>query len=193
MRKLMGVAGVLLVMVAVLGVRSAKASQGQFELRNQVGEDARCYAVSGLMQNLDYKILFLCQDILYPGGTSVVNYVVWANPVDGGSPIRLGTLDLGRVELSTKKAFSSLFVTKEEDARVRSPQGQVVMQGGLQRITLLDNPNAASLEKSELGEPEASPIPTPKSSPLNVLRIGGAVAFVLLILIVGLIFVITRG
>jgi len=175
------------------GTKIASASEGTFELINQVGDDARCFATSILMPNLEYEILVSCRDILYPGGTEVFSYVTWANPVDGGNPVKLGTLDLGKVQFSTKKAFGSLYVTKEVDAKVRAPEGSVVMQGSLQRITILDNPNAVSAEKPELGNPEASPTPAPKSSPLNVLRIGGVVAFVLLVLILGLIFVITRG
>ena len=182
-----------LVFTVFMGAETVKASEGTFELRNQVGDNARCFATSVLMPNLEYEILVSCRDILYPGGTEVFSYVTWANPVDGGNPVRLGTLDLGKVQFSTKKAFGSLYVTKEIDAKVRVPEGSVVMQGSLQRITILDNPNAVGAEKPELGNPEASPTPAPKSSPLNVLRIGGAVAFVLLVLIVGLIFVITRG
>lgn len=193
MRKLIGLAGVLAILAVIVGTKPVVASEGTFELRNQVGDSARCFATSILMPNLEYEILVSCRDILYPGGTEVFSYVTWANPVDGSSPVKLGTLDLGKVQFSTKKAFGSLYVTKEVDAKVRAPQGSVVMQGSLQRIAILDNPNAVSAEKPELGNPEASSTPTPKSSPLNVLRIGGAVAFVLLVLIVGLIFVITRG
>lgn len=171
----------------------AEASEGYFELRNRVNENARCWAASVLMQDLKYQILVSCRDIIYPGGTEVFSYVAWANPIDGDNPIKLGTIGLGKVQFNTNKAFSSLFVTKEINPKERSPQGTVVMQGGLQRITLLDNPNLQPDTESELGEPEVSPTPTPKkSSVLNVFRIGGLIAFILLILIIGLVLVITR-
>ena len=192
MKKLIGGLVTAAGLFGIVGLGTVRASEGYFELKNQVGEDARCYAVSGLMQNLEYEVLVLCQDILYPGGTSVVNYVVWANPIGGGNPIRLGTLDLGKVQLSTKTAFSSLFVTKEENAKVRSPQGSVVMRGNLQKIPLLENSGTASTNEPELGTPEVTPTPKPASS-INVFRVGGAVAFVLLVLVVGLVFVITKG
>lgn len=194
MKKRSGLA-VLVLGLGVLLARPGKieASEGFFEIKNRVGEDARCWAASVLMQDLKYEILVSCRDILYPGGTEVFSYVAWANPIDDGNPIKLGTIDLGKVQFSTNKAFSSIFITKEINAKERSPQGSVVMQGGLQRITLLDNPNLLPDTESELGEPEVSPTPTPKkSSVLNVFRIGGLIAFILLFLVIGLVLVITR-
>lgn len=185
--------GMALGMLGVLSAGSVMASEGTFELRNQAGGSARCFATSVLMENLNYEILVSCRDILYPGGTEVFSYVTWANPVDGGSAVKLGTLGVGKVQFSTKQAFGSLFVTKETNPKVRTPGGAVVMSGNLQKITILENPNAVSLEQAELTQPEVSPTPAPKTSALNVFRIGGAVAFVLLVLVVGLVFVITRG
>ncbi len=182
--------GVILA-VALVKPSSSYASEGIFQLRNQVGENSRCVAFSVLMQDLQYKILLSCRDIIYPGGTEVFSYVTWANPLDGGNPQRLGTLGLGKVEFSTKTSFSSLYVTKERNSNTRSPNGPVVMQGGLERINLLENPSAP---ESELGTPETSPIPTPqaKKSPLNIFRIGGAIAFMLLFLVILLVFVLIR-
>jgi hypothetical protein len=179
---------------ALLKPSTTLASEGFVELRNSNGEAARCWAASGLMQNLQYKVLMLCRDIIYPGGVDIFNYVVWAMPLDDDKPFQLGTLGLGKAEFDTKTAFRSLFVTKEANSRTRSPQGPVVMQGNVQRIGLLDNPTAAQLEEPELGQPEVTPTPAPvkKSSGSTILRIGGILGFVALFGIILLILVITR-
>lgn len=178
--------------IFVLANSTARASEGTVELRNTVGSDARCFATSVLMEDLNYNILVSCRDILYPGGTEVFSYVTWASPTDGSNPVKLGTLDLGKVVFETKKPFLSLFVTKEIDSRVRSPQGQVVMQGSVKQIELLENPNSIVKEEPDMIEPTVTPSPKPKSSIINVFRLGGVAAAVLLVLVIGLVFVLTR-
>ncbi len=195
MKRLVFVAGLVLSLsfLKISLPANTHASEGIFELKNQTGEDARCYALSVLMGDLSYKILASCRDILYPGGTEVFSYVAWINPADGGNPQRLGTLGVGKVEFKTKTAFTSIFVTKELNSNARQPGGTIVMQGGLQRITLLENPDLAEIETPELGEPEASPSPSPKaSSRINIFRIGGAAAFVGIFLIILLVLFLTR-
>jgi len=183
---------VVAVALFVVGVKTANASEGIFELRNRVGEQARCVAYSVLMQDRKYDILMSCRDILYPGGTDVFSYVVWAVPTDGGAHFRLGSLGLGKVSFGSNYAFSSLYVTKETDDRVRSPQGPVIMQGSLQRSELLDGP-APTPNPNELGEPTPSPIATPQ--PRNLGRIfaaGGVIAFIAIFGVILVVFVITR-
>lgn len=197
------VAGMVLMVLVAGKAGGVKASEGIFELRNRVGEDARCFAFSVLMQNLEYQILATCRDISYPGGPQVFSYVAWANPLDGDTPIRLGTLDLGKVQFETREAFSSIFVTKEIDARTRTPGGTVVMQGGLQNIGILETGATGESVKMEPELGEAEPLPSTESTPepeqeasqkksANILRIGGLAAFVLLFLIVGIVLVITK-
>lgn len=176
------------------------ASQGIFELRNQVGEDARCHVTSGVMEDQIYNILTICQDILYPGGTEVYHYVTWATPIDGGNAVRLGELGLGRKLFKTNQAFSNIFVTKELQANPRSPSGQVVMRGNLTPITFLGNGQptiAPSDTESELGEASPSPSPVTRvaSTGRNIFRIiaaGGIVAFLGLFGVILIIFVISR-
>lgn len=185
---------ILAIFVIGLGVGASKirASEGEFELKNQVGEDARCWAASVLMQDLKYQVLVSCRDILYPGGIEVFSYVMWASQPDGGVT-KLGTLDLGKVQFNTKTPFVNLYVTKEVDSKTRSPQGAIVMSGGLQRIPLLDNPNLAVDETNELGAPEVSPTPSPRpKTATNFFRVGGIVAFGLIFFVILLILVITR-
>lgn len=170
----------------------AQASEGPFVLRNVVGEAARCEGGSVLMQDRNYNIYISCRDITYPGGTDVFAYVVWGVPVNGGNHFRLGTIGLGKVSFKTRTAFSSLYVTKEEDEGVRSPTGPVIMQGTVGRFETLDGP-APTLRPGTTETPSPTPIATP--APNNLGRIfaaGGILAFIAIFGIILVIFVITR-
>jgi len=183
---------ILSIFMLLVATNVTKASEGIIELRNVEGGQARCYALSAIMQDLNYNILVTCRDITYPGGTDVFNYIVWANPIGSDKAEKLGALNLGKVQFETPTAFSSLFVTKERSEKVNSPTGPTVMQGGVQRITLLDNPqNMGELEEAEM--PELTPTPAPENGGgLNIFRIGGAFAIAAILGIVLLIFVLTR-
>jgi len=189
--KLKLILGALLVLFLV-STRSAEASEGPFILRNMVGEASRCEGGSVLMQDRNYNIYISCRDITYPGGTDVFSYVVWGVPADGGGHFRLGTIGLGKVAFKTKTAFSSLYVTKEEDEGTRSPQGPVIMQGSVGRFETLDGP-APTPGIGELESPTPSPITTP--APRNLGRIfaaGGILAFIAIFGVILVIFVVTR-
>jgi hypothetical protein len=83
--------------------REAKASDGFIELRSTSGESTRCHVTSIRMVNQEYRIPFLCWDIIYPIDDSIANYVVWAAPTAGGNAINLGTLSFGRGEFKQKR------------------------------------------------------------------------------------------
>lgn len=187
------ISGAILSLFILLATTSStEASEGIIELRNVEGGQARCYSLSAIMQDLNYNVLITCRDITYPGGTDVFNYIVWANPIGSDKAQKLGPLGLGKVEFETETSFSSLFVTKERSEKVNAPTGPTVMQGGVQRITLLDNPqDLGELEESEM--PELTPTPAPaKGTGLNIFRIGGAFAIAAILGIILLIFVLTR-
>ncbi|RJR28678.1 hypothetical protein C4564_04605 [Candidatus Microgenomates bacterium] len=185
---------VIFFVLASYGVRSVSANEGFVELRNTVGEDARCHVTSGIMQDLQYNVLVLCRDITYPGGTDIFNYIVWTTPTSGGVQ-KLGEIALGKVLFKTKNEFTSIFVTKERDKDTREPKGQVVMQGSLQQITFLDGSNRVQ-NQPELGQPETSPSPIPTAQPQSVvsrlLAAGGVIAFIALFGVLLLVFVVTR-
>ena len=183
---------VTILFVGLVAGKEAKASEGVFELKNRVGDSARCWAGSVLMSDLNYKIIMSCRDISYPGGTEVFSYVVWANPIDDNNAVKLGTLGLGKVELSTNKAFSSLYVTKELNKNVRSPSGPVVMQGGLQKTFLEDSSQVVTETDLIETEPSATPESAAKKTGLNIFRLGGIAAFIALFVIILMILLITR-
>jgi len=176
----------------------AFAFDGTVDLTNRVGADARCWASTVLMQDQNYKILFSCRDLTYPGGNEVFYYVVWSNPAAGGNPERLGSLSLGKVEFQTRNEFVSLFVTKEKSANAGTPTGTIVMQGSLRPVPLLQEigkstaTNSGTSVSTQSGEIiEATPIATPQprtgiakfltSGILAVLGIGGLIFVVFII------------
>lgn len=181
--------------IFALNPGSIHASEGKFHFKNTVNEDSQCFALSVLMDNLNYNLLVTCRELTYPGGTEVFRYVVWANPIEGGNAFRLGELGVGKAEFSTKTAFSSLFVTREREKNARTPSGPVVMQANFQRIIELDGPST-SVDEPELGEPEATmtPLPTtrPTSSITRVLATGGIITFLILFAVIAVVFFITR-
>ena len=139
--------GVILALAILpLFTNYTKASEGTTELRSTTGKDYRCFVASMRVGN--YKILVGCRDLIYPTGS----YVLWATSTEDDKPIKLGTLDYGRKEFSSNKAFSSLFVTIESSSKVKSPTGAVVMQGTTQPLSLLERPT--------------TPTPTPEGHPL---------------------------
>lgn len=181
-------------MFLTFAAQRVSASEGYFELRNQIGEKGRCLANSVLMQDLNFRVLVSCRDIIYPGGTDIFNYIVWATPTTGNAPLRLGELGLGKVELRTPTQFTSLYVTKERVERAKSPTGVVVMRGNHQSFAFLDTPSqqTPTPKPSELGSPNPSATPQAKKSAFSILRVGGAIAFIALFGVILMIFLITR-
>lgn len=182
----------------------ALASEGLVELRNRVGDDARCFAASILMPDQNYSIVVSCRDILYPGGTEIFHYVVWETPLNGGNAIRLGTLNLGKVEFKTKNAFTSLYVTKEKSTNPNSPSGEIIMQGSLRPIALLETKklntpettpgtNQPEIVPPSPGEEMESPVPTsaPQTGVAKFLT-GGILAIFGIAGIIFLLFIITK-
>lgn len=186
----------LLTIALVLGMfvgfsRQAAASEGIVELENREGTRARCYALSVIMTELNYNVLVTCRDIIYPGGTDVFHYVVWANQVDSDRNFKLGTLGLGKVLFETERPFTGLFVTKEKSSKVNSPTGPVVMQGQVRSIPLFTNFEPSELEDAEL--PELTPTPAPPPGGItNLFRVGGALAIVAIAGIILLVLFLTR-
>jgi hypothetical protein len=174
---------------ALAAPQKTHASEGTFELKNTVGDKARCFAASVLMPNSNYNILVSCRDILYPGGTEVFSYIAWTTKLGSADSVKLGALGVGKVEFQTKEAFSSIFVTKETNSNPRSPQGTTVMKGDLQKIQLLEDASKAAYTPS--GTP--APSPKPASNKLNVLRFGGTIGIIALVGIMVGIFLLIRS
>lgn len=188
----------LIVLTFMFSVNSVLASEGRFQLKNTIGTDARCEGASVLMQDLNFHVIMSCWDIIYPGDTQVVSYVIWAQNTDGDVD-NVGTLGVGKVEFEVDEAFTRLYVTKEITNRVREPQGSIVMQGNIQDFELRSASTTNAQFTDGDGDPNSTATPSPtiepeqsKRSPLNIFRIGGAIAFLALAGIIGVVLVITR-
>jgi len=122
-----------------LTTRISKAD-GTVELRNTNGRNDRCYVYFQQMQDKTIPMLVSCRELLYPADSTLFTYVLWGIPTAGGEPFKIGPLGYGKSSFTTKDAFTTLFVTAETDEKVRTPSGDIVMQGPVQSITFLDRP-----------------------------------------------------
>jgi hypothetical protein len=198
MKKLLSISALSVVFFA-LSTAATFAFDGQINLTNRIGEDGRCWASTVLMQNQNYKVLVSCRDITYPGGNQVFYYVMWANPAAGGNPIRLGDLGMGKNEFQIQQEFTSLFVTTEKSTNLNTPTGQIVMQGTVQPIDILqERGKETATTPAQTPNPisgdnlvTATPITTPQprtgiakfltSGILAVLALGGLIFVIFLV------------
>ena len=173
------------------------ASEGIFEISSVESENSRCFAASLLMASGKYEITVSCRDLIYPPQPEISFYVIWATPQAGGNAIRLGELGIGRARFEAKVAFTSLFVTLEQNKNAKSPTGSVIMRGELEKIDFLERPTTPT---PTLGEGEEETVQAPETKEPSTreklflaLRRAGLAALLALVALVGLIFVITRS
>jgi hypothetical protein len=190
----------------LLAAKVAFASEGTVELSSTSSEPYRCFVVSIRMKSLEYKIPFSCRNLIYPADENIFNYIMWATPEEGGNPVKLGALALGKGEFKTKTTFSDLFVTIERSAGTKTPTGRVVMRGDLLPIEFLEEVTTPTPTPEEEAEEEISPGDeggeeleepqeelTTRQKFVLALRRAGIAALFALIALIGLIFVITRS
>lgn len=176
------------------------ASEGTFELRSTDSNNYKCFAASLQMQNLNYKIIISCRNILFPIDTTIYSYILWANPKDGGNTFKIGTIGLGRGEYAIKPAFTSLFITAEQNPAVKEPVGKVVMKGSIKPITFLEKEVTPTEEEAKTetgGTNTPTPTSTTQKTPirdrlLTGIKRAGLASGLALIAILGLVFVLTR-
>ncbi len=196
MKKLLVVLFFSAIFFSVVKSTSAAMKAGSFELRSTDGGKYFCYAYSQLMQNLSYKVLITCENILFPVDETIFSYQLWANPKDGTKAVKLGSIGLGIAEFNTKPEFTSLFITAEQNPNVKDPTGKVVMKGSVKPITFLEKPTQA--EVTAAPGTTASPTQTPAQKTsirdrlLTGLKRAGLASGLALIAILGLVFILTR-
>ena len=187
---------VIFVLTLFVG-KIVRATEGTVELRSTTGEDYRCFASSLLMESLNYLIGVSCRDLIYPADETVFTYIMWATPRDDDRPVKLGALGFGKAQFNTRSPFVSLFVTTEQDARTRDPQGPVVMRGSVESIRFLERPTTPTPNSIDEEAEETPDEATPQKRSLRErvligLRRAGFAALLAIIGIVGLVFVLTR-
>jgi hypothetical protein len=178
--------------------KTASASEGIIEIRSTTNESYRCFAASVQLVNLNYSILVTCRDLLYPTGGELFYYVVWADPVDSDRLINLGDLGYGKINFTSRSAFTDLYVTAEKNPKVRVPEGQTVMRGSVKRIEFLETTQFEETSRPETTEEvdqakiEESETPSARERLFSGLRRAALVSFLALTALIGLIFVLTR-
>lgn len=202
-----GLSGLFLGVALFVFVPTILASDGVVELRSTNDKDYRCFALSSILETTtSYTVLVTCRELIYPPEASLISYMMWANPVDGGNALRLGKLGVGKAMFKSPKAFSSLFVTTESSTTARTPQGEVVMTGTIGPISFLERPTTPtptptpteeggedqSQANGSEEEKDASQLTTRQKLILGLQR-AGLVALIALIAIVGLVFVVSRS
>jgi len=198
MKKLLGILIFSFIFFSALNI--SRASEGTFDIRSTDSNEYKCFAASLQMQNLNYKTIISCRNILFPIDTTIYSYILWANPKDGGAAIKIGSIGLGRGEYAIKPAFTSLFITAEQNPNVKAPTGKIVMKGSIKPITFLEKETTTSEEEGEKIENGGSKTPTPTPSQktsvrdrlLTGLKRAGLASGLALIAILGLVFVLTR-
>lgn len=185
------------------------ASEGLIEMRSTTRETYRCFASSILMQDQNFNVNVSCRELIYPAGNTVFTYVLWAQPVDGGNPRRLGELGYGRLAAKLNLPFNQLFVTTETKGNVGKPGGPVVMRGNVSTITFLDratSPTPTPVGQTSNGtnetitgtpNPDSSITPTEGASTgskiATAFKRAGLAALLALLALIGLVFAITRS
>lgn len=100
---------IILFAAQLLSPKSVSGSEGTVELRSTGAPDYRCFVASLKMQDQRYRVLVSCRDLIYPGGETVFTYLVWANPIGGGNPFKLGELGFGKADFRIKRSFHRTF------------------------------------------------------------------------------------
>ena len=130
----------LFFMGLITGAQSkVMASEGTIEMKSTTTQDSRCFGFSMLDTDNQFHISLSCRNLIYPPSPNQPHYVLWARQTEDNKEVNLGTLGYGRISNKMKKAFNSLFVTKENNAKTRNPSQDVVMTGTIKPITFFDN------------------------------------------------------
>lgn len=183
-------------------LKTVTASEGLAELRSTTQDEYRCFVASLLMTNGKFNINVSCVDLLYPPRPPDVNvYMLWGTPSSGDKPIKIGTLGVGKAEFDVKDPFTTLYVTVEENSKVRTPGKNIVMEGPVEPISFLQRPlsptptpetEEVTTSEEEQEVTDTSQLST-KDKILLAFRRAGIAALLALVAIVGLIFVVTRS
>lgn len=190
-------------------VGRVSASEGIFELYSETEKDYRCFAASLLMPKGNFEVMVSCRDLIYPSQPEISSYILWANSIDGEKQVKLGDLGIGKAQFSTKTYFDELYVTIERNKRVKQPEGPVVMSGYIQEIDLLEftpdiqEEDEETIDLTEDGDQvdseevvqeddDQEQLTTRQKLILGFKR-AAVVALIALVILIGLIFVITRA
>ncbi len=105
-------------------------------------------------------------------------------------------MGVGKANFEIGDSFSTLYVTIEQNLGIRSPSNQVVMKGGLQKITFLDRPTTPTPTpegmEEEIEQVEETAELSTREKLASAIKRAGIVALLGIVALIGLIFVLTR-
>lgn len=127
------------------------ANEGVVQMEALDESRARCFVVSTLLANFEYKMLVNCRGLSYPIAQNLFQYVMWADHGED-SYSRLGSLGVGKREFASTQPFNRLFVTKEANDQPEQPSSNLYMSAGISAISFLEG----------VGIDVASPTPAPQ-------------------------------
>ena len=166
----------------------AAASEGIIELRNVNGRGARCFAMSTYFNGSNnYKLLMQCSDLIYPIEQDGNYYILWATPIaENPTPERIGELGYGKQVFDYRKAFSDLFVTREQNRNSRQASSSKIMTGKVMPITFLNNQSTPIVTKAKLSpSPSAAKTtitPTPAATGRSTTSFATTVILIIVII-----------
>lgn len=184
----------IVVSLFILFTSNAYANEGDIKLRPVVNHSNRCLASSHTNASKTYTVLVSCRDLNYTPTSAVISYLLWASLPTTSDPLLIGNLGFGKAQFTINVPFNSLFVTIEQSA-VRQPTGQVIMRGDVEPYEFLDptRPTPTFAEELPDKDAEIQITPTPESGISGLLKRGGVVVSIILLgLLIGFIFIITR-
>jgi hypothetical protein len=145
---------VILVMVGLtVGVKVVRANEGMYYLENVRGGEAKCVAMSVLVDT-SFQIVVTCRQLIFPPEPpNIQRYILWAEGEELRRPTKLGEIKRGKLYVRTNKRFDVLSITAEEKS-VNRPTGPQMMVGVREPIDFRLTPTPT---------PDWSLYPTPTS------------------------------
>lgn len=148
------IASLLVTLVLALMVTTpVSAREGVVQMESRDGDGGKCFVVSMLFADGEYRMLVNCRGLKYPISENLFQYVLWAQVGDDDYE-RLGTLGIGKREFGVEEQFDRLVVTKEAGSEPRNPSDSIYMIGGVSPIAYLSDTSSGV----EVAEPTPTPV-----------------------------------
>lgn len=205
MRKLLAIFALFLSVFFIFSLK-AEANEGVIELDSARDTNPRCFVMSTLVnRSRTYNLLVTCKNLIYPVEDNGRYYILWSVPEPDPDkrendrqneraerPERIGDIKFGKEMFKTRKPFSELFITVENERSPREPSNNRIMEGFVDNVDFLDSTGLEDEEESQLTPtPSISPAlsVTPTKEPEN--RSGGIFPAVItiIVLVITIIFI----
>lgn len=189
----------ILTIILLIPVIKAEATEGIIELSSLDGSNARCFAMSTVLnRSTNYQVMIQCKNLIYPLENNSEYYILWAtNNDEKRTTRRIGDIGLGKITFTTRPEFLNLFITKEQNSFPKEPSTQKIMQGNIKPITFLESPptptptlNPAQIKPTNQSSPILSITPTPAPKTNTAGLVIKTITIILAIVVIIIIIVI---